>query len=279
MSRESKIQAIASGLQPDALDLTQFAPAKRGNTAGYRQNIKVSSQDAAGALAFSALEVVVDGEKQSGDPLPSLLLRLKYAEHRNRDNMRQALEIIVHRYGGLATKHADTMRAVCFVALAEWVGDQCPACRQIETDASVSACECVGRVEKRKARSHVDDPWEMRDVIVPTPIPGCAKCKGLGRIFAKAKRGNGMWCVACRNSGRTSLDPKRRHRWVNDQIRASGKGTAMLSLQNFRSHWMKSYCRILDNLRAIDKAQIVTGIDLGMEAGFRAEEAPEKEEA
>lgn len=112
---EWKIKAVAGALQPKALDLTKYARARSASRERVAPQLR--GDDAAGALAFAAAD----------DPLPGLLLRLKYAEQRSPDIFKQAQLILLGRYGGTAQRDTSAMMAACAAgALFEWTHDGNP---------------------------------------------------------------------------------------------------------------------------------------------------------
>ena len=272
MTRESILKSVASALQPESLDLTQFA---RARVASLEVPVRrIRADDAAGALAFAALDQFeIDGEavaaneegavRLPGDPLLPLLLRLKYADQMSRDIFNRAHLLLVNRHGGLDRRESETLFAVAFVALFEWVNDSCPTCRGKRHGVKVSLCTgcrpspetCARSVSRRDERGAVDF----------SPAPGCPKCKGMGRIFQPPKAPRGLRCVSCHNTGRKNLLPRRRGQLVSEYLvdaqRARGEVPRGISTKSFHGHWAKVYHAFLDVLRSADR-RLVEYVDL-----------------
>jgi hypothetical protein len=112
---ERRIKAVAGALGPKSHDLTQY----RRRSIREGRHLRVKSEDASGALAFSARE----------DALGAALLRFKYAEQRNKGAFTNALELLLRRHGWDAKHPSITLHACAVVTLFEWSHDQCPECR------------------------------------------------------------------------------------------------------------------------------------------------------
>jgi hypothetical protein len=124
--RENVLKATAGALQASSIDLTKL---RRQSTRDPRR-LKVRGDDAAGALAFAALDRTEKGELLRGDRLGPILLRLKYAEQHSRDLFQTAHIVLVHRHGGIFRRRPSlTTFALGYVAIFEWVHDPCPKCR------------------------------------------------------------------------------------------------------------------------------------------------------
>lgn len=251
--REAKIVGLSGGLQPKGMDLTQFV--RRGIR---ERRLKVHGDDAAGALAFAALDMDEDGEKRPGDPLGPLLLRLKYASQPSKEAFQRAHLILLRRHGWLARRPSETMFAVAYAAIVEWVHDACPKCRGAKAKTlQPQPCLACGqeRIEVANGRSE----------ILGQPTPGCGKCGGSGRIFGKAKASRGMACVACRNSGRVVFAAKRRWQLVSDYLataqKARGEEVKGIAFDTFQTYWQARYYRFMDALRAADQ-RLVANVDL-----------------
>jgi hypothetical protein len=219
LSRESVIKATAAALQPKALDLTQFRQRSARDS-----TVKVKTDDAAGALAFAAL----DREDGPGDALRPILLRLKYADQRTKPIFIRALMLLLGRHGYDAQKPSDTLYALATVALFEWLND------------------------------------------------ACVKCRATSNSRPKARRGIGMRCLACQNSGRFRMNLKQRWKMVSEvigdmQVQA-GQGRRGLPLEAFRDRWTPAYLRLLNDLQACDRS-MVASVDLRFTASVRSEEA------
>lgn len=288
MSREANVKAVSAGLQPKSLDLTDFAPA-RGVTR-VKSTMRVSNEDAAYAIGFSAADLIIDGELVSGAPLAAILLRIKYAKQLA--FFGEAHEKLLHSYGGISgnPKRPDVTALVARAALLEWLQDSCPKCRGAETGrVEARPCkECPQRRARepwevdgrREAGDPYRDPWgeTYRDrqghVIVRTwmsssPAPGCVKCGGMGRIFSAPKESRGIRCIPCNSTGRISYKYRRRFRLVNEMVvdAAIARGEKFpkgLRLDSF-SYWERRYLHFLDVLRSIDR-QMGAGIDFGVHA-------------
>lgn len=273
--RDAILRAVAGGLQPPAIDLTQF---RRQGTRDERR-IKVRGDTVAGALAFAALDQFEgqDGkpapanddaaQRLPGDPLAPLLTRLKYAGQFTKDPFEQAQLLLLRRYDSLGpTKQPKILFAVAGTALFEWVHDRCPKCRRGGArPKQPRPCHCAPRTES-VSLSTADGRTITRSMIVTSPLAGCPTCKGLGRIFDKPKeRLTGMRCVACRNTGRVEFRLKQRWELVNDYAREIG---ASIALDAFRSHWSVRYHHFIDVLRATDR-RIVADLALGLERSYK----------
>lgn len=141
MSREAKIRATAAAMHPKSIDLAAMRQrSTRDNDFHVRPEI------AAGALAYAS--------SHDGDPLPSLMLRLKHARWRTAENYKAAGELLLYRYKGLSCTPSRTMQAVAMAALYEWVNDHC-TCRVMdgakrsgdrERGIRCLSCNATGRV-------------------------------------------------------------------------------------------------------------------------------------
>jgi hypothetical protein len=298
LSRESALKATAAGLQAKSLDLTRYAKAR---VASREREFRVPTDIAAYALGFSVADVEIDGERIRGAPLAAVLLRLKYAEQVTVANFTRAHLLLVDQYGGLngPSKAPDILSAVARAALIEWLRDECPQCRGAER-GQVKPRRCTAclhskpvvyeggerRLTVRVETEPYKDPWgqvyldregaviERREATT-SPLAGCPKCAGLGRIFSKPKESRGVRCVNCSNSGRLHYRHKRRFRLVNTFVvahqRAHGAPPVGLKLKNFSARWCSRYDRFIEVLRAIDR-QMGSAIDFNFEAGPRRDE-------
>jgi hypothetical protein len=255
MSRESKIRAVSGALQAKGFDLGQYQKSER--------RLRVRSDVAAGALGFAGAR---------GDPLPGLLLRLKYAGERGEEAFTRAQALLVHRYGGLAPRSSQIVGAVALGALLEWCHDACQKCRSRREKAGrVAVCPCVNRLEARHSRGGREDPnWQVRHLPVGLPLPGCAKCAGMGRLFAQAERIKGIACKACNSTGRVSFDAKKRWRVVNEIVGAAqremGYPVEGMPFRSFLKGWNFRYESFIDVLRLTDRLKVGVGLDFGFEA-------------
>lgn len=231
MSREARIKAVAGGLQPKGLDLTQF---QRHHG---RRPTKLRAADADGVLGFAGADVAQKDARGNtietfyGDALATALLRLKYADQRSRESFTRAVEILVHRHGGLARKRSEMVRFCAIAAVFEWVHDACPKCR--------------GRREAQARK--------MKKPNVAERGIRCIACRGTGRIHTDGRPG-----------------AKRKDRWlyVNDLVvtlqKERGQPRTGIGLQVFLSHWMQRYEDFLEILRRTDRT-IAAGLDLGFQ--------------
>jgi hypothetical protein len=272
MSRESILRATVSALQPESLDLTQFAKAR---AASRERELRVRSDVAAGALAYAAMDQNLDadgkplsandpaGVRHPGDPLPLLLLRLKYAEQQSRALFDRAHLLLVHRHGGLDRRESETLHAVAWVALFEWVHDACPSCRGKRNAVKVSLCTGCRPDPETKERSAARR--NTVGAVEFSPAPGCPKCKGLGRIFSAPKPSRGLKCLSCHSTGRKNLLPRRRAEMVAEYLtkrqRARREVPRGLNAKAFHEHWARTYYGFLDVLRAADRS-MVAHVDL-----------------
>lgn len=281
---ERRIKAVAGALGPKNVDLTQF----RRQAAGAGRALRLKGEDAAGALAFAALDRTdpETGEVARGDPLPGLLLRLKYANQFSKGPFGDALLILLRRHGGMRRRRSATLTAIASVALFEWVHDRCQKCRGARPGSSKPRpCPECGTLKETVAVMNPDtgefhdeerimDPARVRTAAVggkdlsvssPGANPYCGKCKGLARIFATGpERRGGVRCTSCRGTGVLAFPTKHRWRLVNDYLRSLPRPLAQpLSLDGFRETWATRYYRFLDILRAVDK-RLVADIDLGL---------------
>lgn len=280
LSRESKLIATASALQPKSLDLTQFA---RARVADNTRRMRVGSDEASAALAFATVDVIdKDGGTRKGDELPGMLLRLKYANQWGKALFQRAHLILLKRHGWDGKRDiSETLFAIAYAAIVEWVQDRCPKCRgarQGQRDPLV--CLSCG-LHKEMVDTVVNGRLTKRAVITGRPALGCPKCHGLGRIFEKdKKRGKGMRCVPCGNSGRRSFPVKQRWFLVVDflQSSAAARGLAYdpLKIEVFRTNWMPKYHKFLDILQDIDRNQITSGIDFSFAAAPSTVADPEE---
>jgi hypothetical protein len=246
MSRDSKIRALSRALHPKTQDLASMR-----QRSIHEREVKLKPEDAAGMIAFAANDTLdADGMVMRGDPLPGLLLQLKYAQQRTPDRYKQAHAILVGRHGGLDRRRNRTVSAIGMAALVEWVNDLCPKCRGGKAGATQPrTCACLKR--------------EVEDRLC-LPRPGCPQCGGLGRIFKKPERARGVRCLSCNSTGRHSLSVKRRWLAVSTLSRIAeeevGRPAQSLTIDNFRGHWHPRYLRFIEVLNAIDK-RVVDGLD------------------
>lgn len=280
MNRESILKAVAAALQPDSLDLTQFAKARAPS---LEREFRVRADEAAGALAYAALDQYLDaagnavasndaaGVLHPGDALAPLLLRLKYADQASRDLFARAHRLLMSRCG--ERQASDTLDAVGMVALFEWVNDSCPTCRGKRHGVKVSLCTgCRPSAETlRRSAFRTDDAGAA----IFSPAPGCPKCKGMGRIFQESKAGKGMKCLSCHSTGRKNLIPKRRAAMVSEflfgmRAKRGDKKPIGLHAQAFQTGgWGRIYYGFLDVLRSVDNA-MVQHVDLKTRARARS---------
>jgi hypothetical protein len=250
MSREAKIRATSAALQPKSLDLA----ALRQRSLRESQ-MRVRQDDAAGALGFA---------EARGDPLPGVLLRLKYAHQRTEEGYKRAQALLLHRHGGLARKPSLIMGAVAMAALLEWVHDECQRCRN-RRQGVIQPRPCgdckngyFETIETRKG---------PRQRLVTSPRPGCVKCHGSGRVFDDAERSRGIRCVACSNSGRVTFVAKKRYRIVSELVgaaqRALDRPITGITWKTFSSTWHAKYARLVDILRTMDRHQVGENLDFG----------------
>lgn len=293
MSRSSRIKATSGALNPRGLDFTKFR--QRGSREGRRLNVR--SDDAAGALAFVALDRYEDtkgdpvaandpaGMRRPGDPLAALLVRLKYAEHFSNAIFVDATKELVARYSGFA-RHDVTERmrdAVAAAALFEWIHDACPRCRRVKPARTVVRCPAgcdrgaVGRGglrerlrpsrRKRRPKDWIHPDIEqalisgaLRDEVwLPVPEGCCATCSGRGFLVSKAQRPKGMHCSLCHNSGVVALKAPKRFDLVALSPLAGG-----MKRKDF-TRWHPIYYKFIDALRALDRRMAST-IDFGLYA-------------
>lgn len=269
--REGTVKSIAGGLQPKSFDLTTLARARVANRVRPSRNVR--AEDAAGALAFAANDRIVEGKETSGSPLAVLLLRLKYADQYSQALFKRAHRILLERHGGLATKKSETMSAVAFVALFEWVHDECPECRDRQPPAPrpvvCPACKGMRREEVELGREERDRQGKRLSNVAlrVEPTPGCPKCGGRGSTFAKPRKPRGMKCAKCYNSGHLELKRKVRFVMVSGHLgdlqETSGRRRDGIDYQSFRVHWLPRYERFLEVLRATDY-DMAAGVDLGI---------------
>lgn len=281
--REAKLKAIASALQPESLDLTQYA---RARAPSRERELRVRADEAAGALAYAALPQYQDANGKPlaandaaaievpGDPLAVLLLRLKYAESQDRDVFDRARALLMHRHGGLFRRGRETLNAVAQVALFEWVNDACPTCRGKRHGVKVGPCGvCRPPLQGENGDGSERSPWRRsaerhggREAAVLGPAPGCPKCRGMGRLFQDTKPGKGMKCLSCHSTGRKNLTPKQRGRMVNERIASLQLARGVekpfqLSHEAFIGHWHPRLYHFLDVLRATDR-RLVQHVDI-----------------
>lgn len=160
--REAVVKAVASAIQPDSLDLTQFRQRSARDTAtrAQRELQRLRREDAAAALAYSALQ----SEEVVTDPLASPLLRMKYAGDWNRELFRDAHRKLLERFTGargaaLWSKVSETLYACATAALFEWLHDHCPKCRfhgKSRKGSRCPSCRNSGRISLTTARR-----WEL----------------------------------------------------------------------------------------------------------------------
>lgn len=290
--RERLIKGAAGALQPKSHDLTQY----RRQSARERR-VRVRSEDAAGALAFAATDRVLKDEQTYGDPLASLLLRLKYAEQFSKTLFTQAHLILLDRYGGLATKKSLMMSAIAFMALFEWCHDECPrGCRGRRAGARDPLPCPVCKPTTPKDEYGYDKPTARREVVeitrtdgsriereiaTSTPSSGCSKCNGTGVVPRPAPKSKGVKCSKCGNTGHMEWRHKARWAFVTrhfaDLQREYGLEPITISYDSFRSHWLQRYYHFLDILEGVDR-KIAAGIDFGVSPSDNRATSPLQEE-
>lgn len=285
--RDGVLKGLSAALQPKNLDLTKFARDRVGDTGGRVVTRNMSSEDAAGALGFAAMDWLEDPddlETKPGDPLVTALIRLKYAEHRRQAFFGRALQLLVDRgIGEYEHRPSGTMNAVAAGALFEWVNDDCPRCRGAKGGApKVTACPvCKPTTPEHPKFKGEHKPLGRREEIPTTKgykiaaragaQNGCPKCRGLGRIFRKPKKGRGMRCIPCGSSGRRTFKPWERWRVVHEillqpqredlqrwkRLKApkppAPRITGRLSQEAFTKQWLKFYDDFITILRKADK--------------------------
>lgn len=243
LSRESKIRAAAGALQAKGFDLGQYQKSER--------RLKVRSDVAAGALGFAGAR---------GDPLPGLLLRLKYAGERTEEAFTRAQALLVHRYGGLAPRSSQIVAAVALAALLEWCHDACQKCRSRRAKP-VQPAPCLICGQRRVV---VAEGTEFeRTVIVGKPTAGCTRCNGLGQTFPKVERLKGVACKVCNSTGRVSFEGKKRWRVLNEIVGYPVEG---MPFKTFLKGWHDRYRVFLDALRLMDRLKVGVGLDFGFDA-------------
>jgi hypothetical protein len=282
--RDSTIKAVAGALQPSSVDLTKLAPARIRGEGSQERARTVSSDDAAGALGFSALNwhqldaagaVVNEG---LGNPLTAALLRLKYAEQRSYPAFVAARELLLkrHREDGNRRRPSDVMRAVAMGALMEWVHDPCPECRGSKEGAPKAAyCLSCGQSREDQQFRDGEGIWRTRSVVMGQPTAGCAKCSGLGRLFKVPEESRGMICGACGNLGVRTFSPRQRFQVVNEYI-GSGRGE-LLEMHVFTRRWLKVYVTFVKVLQKADK-KLHLSIDTQVSRMENADTVPGREE-
>jgi hypothetical protein len=270
-----------SGLQPKSLDLTQFARARAGDTTLGDVPVRVSAEVAAGALAFAAGPVKIDGDWYQGDEFLGLLLRLKEGRQISLGLFRRAHRILCFRHGEeLAGSSCQTAEAIAAGALFEWVHDRCPECRGARQGARrPQACDLCfpplpagKKVHGRRALvefvSKATGKIVSRMAAVPSPKPGCRRCGGSGRIFKEPKERRGLRCGTCKNAGRIEFSTIERWKFVNDYLRvarrANGGIAAGINRTAFKA-WVGRYCAFVEKLRDYEKT-LGAGLDLGKKA-------------
>jgi hypothetical protein len=286
--REATIKAVAAALQPKSLDLTSLAPARVANRVESTQ--RIPTEDASYAMGFAIADMeAIDGEQFSGDPLAVALLRLKYAEHLTIANFERALDLLLHLHSGLRPPvQSETLHSVAAAALVEWLNDRCPVCRGPRSQVKVARCDqCAPTAPKGDLGRKPSGRREAVAFVVPkgkrkgqrvdrvlasaSPAPGCAKCKGLGRIFVEPEASRGMVCRSCHNSGLVTFRMKRRWRAVSELVAVHQKAHGQkrgFPMEVFRDNWHARYCGFIEVLRRADR-RIGGTIDLGMEAQKR----------
>lgn len=277
--REAVIKATAAALQPKALDLTKYRQRSARDS-----TIAVKAEDAAGALAFAAL----DREDGPGDTLRPLLLRLKYAQQRARPLFIRCLMLLLERHGYDPRKPSEVFYAVGLVALFEWLNDACPRCRSPKPKGPrVTPCPACRAVERENVTARFTTRELERDgrviqkpVAVQEAAAGCPRCKGMGRIFTEDKRPRGgMRCVTCQNTGRQRYRMKQRWQLVSeflgDAQAARREQRRGIDYAVFRDRWEPAYVRLVDYLRRCDRS-IVEGLDLRVEASNMRDTEPER---
>jgi hypothetical protein len=123
--RDAIVRATAGALQAKAIDLTKY----RQRTASIGRPVYATSEVAAGALAFSGQDLLIDGERVKGNELAPILLRLKYAWQRNKGSFGRAHLLFLRRHKWDPKHPSLVFYALAMVAIFEWVHDHCPDCR------------------------------------------------------------------------------------------------------------------------------------------------------
>lgn len=286
--RDSVIKGIAAALQPDSLDLTQYAPARSvsAESAGHDREVRVRGEMAAGALAFTGMpwkEDPLDHDDDAipGNPLFAALLRLKYAEHRGNAAWQGTLELLLREHWD--RKRASTLMEACArAALFEWVHDACPDCRGKKTPIGRTCRQCVrGYVESGGLRRSFRYPrTATEEALMLGALHGevwvtrhtvCGKCNGRYLLPMKEREGKGLKCTKCWNSGRVTFRMSQRWALVSEYVvarekreiqewkrrhRAGARGEPKvqgLDFKVFASRWHTKYCRFIDILRKADK--------------------------
>ena len=288
--RDARVKATVSGLQPASLDLTKFARSRSARFSSTVAARKVPMDSAAGALAYAALDRYEDDQgkptgaddptamRRPGDPLASLLLRLKYSGQRSPDLFKQARLLLVHRHCGLEGKPTDRHHAVAAAALFEWMHDDCARCRgarRIKTRPCPAHCD-RGRVSYGGLRQGlVADRTLVIDAAMAAGAMGeeawlevrrgqCQACGGRGYQLARPVDPRGMLCSYCGNSGRSDLKPKKRYTLMLQSGLLGRADRASLDYEAFRTYWQRHYWRLLDVLRVADRFRVGQGLDFGL---------------
>jgi hypothetical protein len=284
--RESKIIAVAGGLNAQGLDLTKYRQRWIGDKRPH-----LSAQEADGALGFATGAVLIkdaddpEGQWYKGDEFRSLLLRIKMGQQLSVDPFKRALLLLLKRQGEEGA--CATTQAVAAGALFEWLNDQCMRCRGAKHGQSrPKPCTSCFPVDKE------GDPVPRRDVVelfshakrriiacfaaVPGARNGCMKCAGSGRIFTETRRRSTVVrCRACSNTGRIEFEATQRWRFVDDYLRMRG-GKYGISRRAFLKGWMSRYESFLKALRSQER-KLGVGLDLGLNADriARSESVPD----
>lgn len=279
--REDAVKAAAAGLQPKSLDLTEYAPARSASR--VRSTMRVANDEASFAMGFAVGPITVKGEVMGGDPLAVALLRLKYAEQLSMSGFERALALLLHQHDPVS----QTLRAVAAAALIEWVNDRCPKCRSPRGKAlqpgPCPACGPVKHADRNPFRVDGEPITHARDRMgFPirsgarasiTPLPGCSKCHGMGRIFVNQASPKGMMCVSCGNSGIVYWRAERRWRAVSELLvqeqKSLGQPLRGLKRENFMDHWHARFRGFIGDLRAADRRMGAT-IDFRFMPGDRS---------
>jgi hypothetical protein len=191
------------------------------------------------------------------------------------------------RHGYDARKPSETLYAVGFAALFEWLNDACPRCRSTKPrTARVSPCPSCRPVEREKvtarfttAEIEVKGQLYTRPIAMQSPDPGCPKCRGMGRVFAEDKQRGGMRCVTCQNTGRQRFRLKQRWQLVSEFLGDIQEGRRErrvgIPLDTFRDRWATNYNRLLDYLQRCDRT-LAAGLDLHQDAVENRSTDPER---
>jgi hypothetical protein len=289
VSGESAVKATAAGLQPKSLDLTALARARVASR--VESTRRVANDEAAYVLGFSVADLYIQDEWVAGAPLAAVLLRLKYADQFSLACFATAHRLLVQGYGNSVSgicREPQTMAIVAQAALVEWLQDSCPKCRGGEA-GQVKARRCTetgcapGRIESEPVPYR--DPWGEpyrdregnvleRDWVAYSPLKGCVKCGGVGRVFSAPKEARGIRCLSCHGKGRVIFKHRRRYRLVNELMiaaeRARGAKPQGMKLSSF-TYWSAHYEHFLGVLRAMDR-QMGAGLAFGARANVRRDE-------